>query len=311
MKTVIDGVVPVMLTPFDATGNIDYTGLEALIEWYIANKASALFAVCQSSEMQKLELAERVDIARFVVKQSKNRVPVIASGHVSDTIAEQAQELAAIADSGVDAIVLVTNRLDIGSDGFAVFKKNLMLLLKQLPTDVPLGLYECPAPFRRLLANDEIKLCRDTGRFIVLKDVSCDLDTVKQRIKLVDGTGFNIINANAAIAFKAMQAGSPGFAGVFTNFHPDLYNWLYQNKSSQDLLVKELANFLALSACAESMGYPGLAKLYHQRLGTFASSYSRVNNYNLRERHWAIDDLLDHIHLGTVGFRERISQLSI
>lgn len=30
----IEGIVPVMLTPFDDAGAIDYAGLERLIEWY-------------------------------------------------------------------------------------------------------------------------------------------------------------------------------------------------------------------------------------------------------------------------------------
>ena len=41
-----------MLTPFTADNKIDYLGLKRLIDWYIENGADALFAVCQSSEMQ-------------------------------------------------------------------------------------------------------------------------------------------------------------------------------------------------------------------------------------------------------------------
>jgi len=56
--------------------------------------------------------------------------------------------------------------------------------------------------------------------------VSCDLETVKRRVALTAGTPLAVINANAAIAYDAMRAGSRGFTGVFTNFHPDLYKWL-------------------------------------------------------------------------------------
>lgn len=50
----IQGIIPVMLTPFTDQGEIDYPGLERLIEWYLEKGADALFAVCQSSEMQFL-----------------------------------------------------------------------------------------------------------------------------------------------------------------------------------------------------------------------------------------------------------------
>jgi 4-hydroxy-tetrahydrodipicolinate synthase len=304
----IRGIVPVMLTPFDTDNRVDLGSLERLTEWYLRHGADALFAVCQSSEMQHLSLQERVQLARTVVAQTANRVPVIASGHIAESLEDQITELSAIAKTGIDGLVLVTNRLDPKHRGFDAFNHNLKAILTALPGDLPLGLYECPAPFRRLLSDEELKLCRDTGRFVVLKDVSCDLETIKRRLQLTKSTDFAVINANAAIAHASMRAGSQGFAGVFTNFHPDLYAWLYRNRDLGDLLVDELANFLALAANAEPMGYPVLAKLYHQRLGTFASATSRAITYDVQERHWALEPVLDHIQQGTGAFRERIFQ---
>lgn len=306
MTVSIHGIVPVMLTPFSEDGAVDMVGLARLVDWYLAHGAGALFAVCQSSEMQFLSLSERLEIARAVVRRVNGRVPVIASGHVADDPAEQRHELLAMAETGIDGLVLVTNRLDPENEGSGVFRKTLDWLLERLPDDMPLGLYECPAPYRRLLGEEEFLHCLDSGRFMVLKDVSCDLATVTRRVEMARGSGLSVINANAAIAFDAMRVGSPGFAGVFTNFHPDLYAWLYAHRESADSLVGELATFLALAAMAESHGYPGLAKLYHQRLGTFASTRSRVIDYDLRDRYWAIDAVLAHIEAGTARFRERL-----
>lgn len=304
----IRGIVPVMLTPFHEDGSVDFQSLEKLTNWYLQHQADALFSVCQSSEMLHLSLDERIRIARFVVEQVDGRVPMIASGHVAGSLPEQIEELVSIAQTGIDALVLVTNRLDPEAAGSDAFRSNLNAMLKALPTEMPLGLYECPAPFRRLLSDDEVKLCRDTGRFVVLKDVSCDLATVKRRVELTAGTDFTIINANAAIAFDAMKHGAPGFAGVFTNFHPDLYGWLWRNQRSDDPLVGDLVTFLALAANAESLGYPVLAKLYQQRLGTLSSAMSRAITYDVHERHWAIEVILDHIHAGTEAFRRRTHQ---
>ena len=200
MTLKIDGIVPVMLTPFNDVGQVDYEGLANLTEWYLNNGADALFAVCQSSEMQFLSLQERLKIARFVVSQVGGRVPVLASGHVSDSIEMQHEELTALSQTGIDAIVLVTNRLDPENRGGDAFKENLTNILTLLPPELPLGLYECPAPFRRLLNDDELVFCLESGRFVVLKDVSCDLETIQRRVNLVKGTGLSIVNANAAIA---------------------------------------------------------------------------------------------------------------
>ena len=42
--------MPVMLTPFDNQGAIDWGSLEALIDWYLEKGAEGLFAVCHYSQ---------------------------------------------------------------------------------------------------------------------------------------------------------------------------------------------------------------------------------------------------------------------
>lgn len=303
----IEGIVPVMLTPFNTDNQIDYPGMAQLIEWYLQQGVDALFAVCQSSEMQFLSLQERVELAQFVVKQVAGRVPVIASGHISDAIDQQIEELTAMAATGIDALVLVTNHLNAKNEGSAVFFSTLNTLLDALPAAMPLGLYECPAPYRRLLSDEEFSFCANSGRFVVLKDVSCDLPTVKKRVQLASGTPLNIINANAAIAWPAMQAGSKGFSGVFTNFHPELYHWLYHKGAQQPELAHELSLFLSLSAVTETLGYPKNAKIYHQRLGTFSNEFCRVNKDDVLEKFWGLSALLDQIHQGTTLWNRKIA----
>ncbi|MDR3413669.1 MAG: dihydrodipicolinate synthase family protein [Formivibrio sp.] len=305
----IEGIIPVMITPFTEAGAIDYAGLERLIEWYIANGSDALFAVCQSSEMQFLSIEERAALGKFVVKQAAGRVPVVVSGHISDDPYSQLEELTAAVNTGADGVVLVTNHLDPKNRGSETFKGNLTWLLDRLPKDIPLGLYECPAPYRRMLSDDELRFCIDSERFVLLKDVSCDLETVKRRVAMTAGTPFAILNANAAIAYDAMKAGSRGFNGVFTNFHPDLYKWLYTSGTKHPELAEEVATFLVLAALSEAFGYPVLAKMYHQRIGTFASIKSRTITFDVRERFWALDAILDKVVSGTEAMRAKIAAL--
>ena len=306
-KVRIEGIVPVMITPFDESGSIDFTSVRRLTDWYLAHGADALFAVCQSSEMQFLSLDERVALARAVIDHVDGRVPVIVSGHVGETPEEQLEELQAMAGTGANALVLVSNRLDPHQGGTEAFKNNLDRLLDRLPSELPLGLYECPAPYRRLLSDDELLWVNDTNRFVVLKDVCCDLTTIKRRLNLIGNGPMAIINANAAIAADAIRSGSRGFCGVFANFHPDLYAWMYRNQNTHKDLAAELSVFLALSATAESMGYPALAKAYHRRLGTVDTIKCRVMKDGAFEKIWAVDAILDKIVEGTEFYRKKIA----
>lgn len=309
MHHTASGIIPVMITPFGPGGTVDWAGYERLIEWYIANGSEALFAVCQSSEMRFLSLEERVALSRFTVEKVAGRVPVVSSGHVADRLDDQIAELSAIADTGPDAVILVTNRLAAPDDGAETVRAALDALLSALPKDMPLGLYECPAPYRRLLSDDEIEFCAQSGRFVLLKDVSCDLDVVTRRVALSVGSPLLICNANAAIAYPAMQASGAGFCGVMNNFHPDLYRWLQDHGHEHPALAEELCVFLVLAAQTEPMGYPKLAKFYHKRLGTFDGTSSRAADYDIHERFWALEAVIDRIEQGTELYRARVAAL--
>ena len=177
------GEWPTMLTPF-RDGKVDYPALERLIEWYIDHKVSGLFAVCQSSEMFFLSREERVGVARFVKEHAAGRVPVIASGHTSDAMEDQIDELKAMAETGVDAVILITNRLAKEDESDDVWLQNLQTILAQLPQEVPLGFYECPYPYKRVLSPRVTRWCAESGRFFFLKDTCCDLEQIKEKVDL-------------------------------------------------------------------------------------------------------------------------------
>ncbi len=310
MTKSVSGIIPVMLTPYADDGSLDTGGYQRLTEWYLANGADALFAVCQSSEMHKLTLGERVTLARQTVDIVRGRVPVMASGHISDMREQQSIELKAIANTGIDVLVLVTNRLPATEDADdAAILRELRWVMDQLPPELPLGLYECPMPFRRLLSDDILKFCAESGRFVTLKDVSCDLATVERRAQIVKGSPLAIVNANAAIAWPAMKSGSQGFCGVMSNFHPDLYAWLYHQGKHHPSVAQELSIFLALGGTSETQGYPAIAKRHHQRLGTFQSIVCRNVEGDIFEKYWALDALLDNLVLGADIYRNRVSKL--
>ena len=105
------GVWPEMLTPFDTHREIDWASLEKLIEWYLRAGVNGLFANCQSSEMFFLSDAESLQLVRFVLERVAGRVPVVASGHTTCGLSQQIDQLGKIAETGVDSVILISNRL--------------------------------------------------------------------------------------------------------------------------------------------------------------------------------------------------------
>lgn len=268
------GVWPVMLTPFTSDNQIDYDALGELVDWYIAHGVDGLFAVCQSSEMFCLSLEERIDVAKFVKEKAAGRVPVIASGHVSDSFEDQVQEIKKIAATGIDAFILITNRLASAEESDEIWLENLTKLLEAIPTDIKLGFYECPYPYKRVMTKKMTEYCASTGRFYFLKDTSCDIHNIKEKLSVIKGSQFKLYNANTATLLESLEAGAAGYSGVMANFHPELYDVLCREYKKPGMT--DLSDSLTICALIERQVYPVNAKYYLQLEGLSMNLKTRV-----------------------------------
>ena len=265
------GLWPVMLTPFTHDGEVDYSSLERLIDWYEKKGVDGLFADCQSSEIFFLSLRERTELASFIKKHA--HVPVIASGHISNAFSDQLEELKAIATTGVDALILITNRLVHSGRQQESIMPRVKQIMQEIP-DIPLGFYECPYPFKRLITLDELKECVDSGRFSFMKDTCCDIETIRQRLAVLSGSGFGLYNANTTTCLESVRAGAAGFSGVMLNFHPALYRWMLDHVS--DPKADMVQSFLTVFSEIERQYYPVNAKFYQTEIAkVFSDPYTR------------------------------------
>ncbi|MBB6674726.1 dihydrodipicolinate synthase family protein [Cohnella nanjingensis] len=274
MTEMVDGVWPTMITPFAESGQIDYFALERLMGWYLERGIDGLFAVCQSSEMFFLSLKERVELARFVKEEAQGKIPVVASGHISDALEPQIEEIELIAATGIDAFVLVTNRLAKPEEPDDVWIRHAQLLLDRLP-GIRFGLYECPYPYKRLLSPELLRWCASTGRFYFLKDTSCSLDDIRAKMEVLHGSRLKLFNANSATLLESLKLGAAGFSGIMGNFHPELYVWLARNWKSEPQKAQWVQSFLSTAALLEAQPYPVNAKYHLQREGVPIALVSR------------------------------------
>jgi len=271
------GCWPTMITPFTADNKVDYKAIKAMVEWYVRRGADGIFAVCQSSEMFFLSEREKLDIARAVLEAAAGRIKVIASGHTADDPAKQIEELGAMAESKVDAVVLVSNRFASAAEGEEVFTANAENVFRQLP-DVTFGLYECPYPYRRLLTDEFLVDCARKGRLVFLKDVSCANEILARRAKLVRGTALSLFNANTATLLDSLIAGYDGYNGIMANFHIDIYKWLYLHYAEDPVLARKVSDFLTVAAIVEMRTYPTCAKYHMNATGIPMTLTTRSKN---------------------------------
>ncbi len=277
MNTFPGGVWPVMLTPFTRLNALDEAALAALTDWYIRQGASGLFAVCQSSEMFFLSLAERVRAAEVVVRAAAGRVPVIASGHISDAEQAQIDELRAMSRTGVQALILITNRMAGEDESDGLWRERTRRLMEALPGDLPLGLYECPYPYKRLVSTENLAWAAGTGRFCFMKDTCCDAALIRARTGVLAGSVMKLYNANSTTLLASLRDGAAGYSGVMANFHPALYHWLCGHTGHPD--AARVSDFLSVAALIERQCYPVNAKYHVSALeGLNMTLHSRVRS---------------------------------
>ena len=272
------GVYPTMITPYTKDNKIDFDGVDKIVEFYYKNGCEGIFAVCQSSEMAFLSLDERVALAKRVVDAAKKapyKMNVVASGHDSFDLDQQIEEIKAVYATGVDAFVLVSNKFDINNDGDDTWIKNAEYVLNKIPQDIPLGIYECPKPYKRLLTPRILEWCKSTNRFKFIKDTCCDPTMLKERLVQLKDSGIMLFNANAQTLMLTLEHGGAGYSGIMANFHPDLYVWLCNNFDTQPEKAKTLQAILSMYAFEECMHYPITAKYNMNLEGINMELFSR------------------------------------
>ncbi len=104
-STHLQGVFPILVTPFDEKGWIDEDSLASLIEFNLRAGVHGL-GVAIGSEMFKLTEAERAQVTRRVIETVKGRVPVVINTGAGGTDLAVGYSRGA-ADAGADALMIM------------------------------------------------------------------------------------------------------------------------------------------------------------------------------------------------------------
>ncbi len=269
--------IPVMLTPFKANGEVDYDGLTQLTEYYLKAGAQGLFANCLSSEMYELTEDERLQVVKHVVKVAKGLVPVVATGTFQGSLNKQAEFIKRIYDLDTQAVIIVTGVMATELEDDDIFNQRIFDLLI-LTDNIPVGFYECPAPYKRILSAEQIKLFTDTDRVTYLKDTCLDLTLVKAKIKAGAGHSFGLYDANIVNAVESLKAGAAGLSCIQGNYFPNLVVWLCENYNNdeQSTAVEKVMNFFIENTILMHDVYPASAKYCLQKQGLNISTTVRT-----------------------------------
>jgi len=270
------GSYPAMLTAFQDDGRIDWQGVDRLTDFCIDHGAAGIFACGGSAEVSAMDDGEKGDLAERIVSHAAGRVPMVVAAITSGSIDRQAALVRRMHDAGADVVAISVCQLAREHEDDRQWIARAESLLEKIPAELRLSMYECPWPYHRLLTLETLRWAAGTGRFHFLKDTSCSMATIRERLAVLRGTPLQLLNAHTGTLFASLQAGAAGFCGIGANYLPKLYAWLCENFSSQPEQAAALQDFLASTVPrTESRDYPASAKEYLRRQGLAIGPYSR------------------------------------
>ncbi|SEM63577.1 4-hydroxy-tetrahydrodipicolinate synthase [Chitinophaga rupis] len=296
--------VPVMITPFNLKAQIDLEMVEHLIDFYLAAGVKGFFANCLSSEMYSISEDERLALTSHVVRYVNGRVPVVATGSFGLTIKDKALFTQKIYDTGVDSVIMITGHFANIDEPDSTLLQRFEELFS-LTGNIPLGLYECPAPYKRIITPEILKTLLATNRLIYHKDTSCNVEQVRAKLAVTAGSRLEFYDAHTPNAVASMQMGAAGMSSISGNFYPEILVWLcnHVNDESRQDDVRWIQSELQRVDPLIHVAYPLSAKYFLQQRGIPVRTISRAHALELTPEQ---KQILQQIHNDFKGWCERL-----
>jgi len=220
----LHGIVPPVVTPYTASGDIDTASLRRVVRHLIDGGVHGLFALGSTSECVFLNAPQRAQVVETIVDEAAGRVPVVAG--ILDATTDHCIAHARQARSlGAQGLVLTAPYYTRTSqpetvDHFAYVKDAV---------DLPLIAYDIPVCVHSKLERATVAELVRRQLVVALKDSSGD-DT-NLRLVMLDHAAnarFVVFTGSELMVDTALQAGAHGCVPGLGNVDPAGYVRLYE-----------------------------------------------------------------------------------
>lgn len=230
------GVIPAVLTPFDADGEVDVGALRAYVEWLVAKGVHGLFPCGTNGEGPVMTVAQRIRVMTTVIETAAARVPVVPmTGSISTAetveLSRQARTLGAAGAAVVAPYYFPADDLALEAHFAAV---------AEAVPGFDLYLYDIPGNAKNAISPAlAARLADRFPQIKGVKDSSKSLDKLKQFVAAVPGR--SVIVGTDAMVVEAMAAGAVGVVSAIADCFPEVMVALYDAvRSGQTELAAKL-----------------------------------------------------------------------
>ena len=229
--SVFRGIVPPVLTPFTAAGELDLPSLDRLVDHLLDAGVDGLFALGSSGQVAYLTDAQRAEVVTRIVERAAGRVPVVVgtADLTAPRVIEQGRAAVAAGASGI----VVTAPLYALNDSPEIGRHFRMIAAA---VDCPVLAYDVPV---RVHAKLGLGLLLELGRDGVIagvKDSSGD-DVAFRRLVAANaaaGHPLDLLSGHEVMLDGMFLLGADGGVPGLANVDPAGYVRLWRAAQARD-----------------------------------------------------------------------------
>ncbi|VVE11882.1 4-hydroxy-tetrahydrodipicolinate synthase [Pandoraea fibrosis] len=243
------GVIPAMVTPFDANGHFDEARTRELIEGYLAAGVHGISVAGSQGEFYFLSFEEHVRLIEIAVQTVNGRVPVYAGTGAPST--RQSIALTQAAESiGADLALVITPYFVQPNDDelFGHFRAVAQA------TRLPVMIYNNPPRTAVDVSVGLLKRCMEVENIVGIKDSSGDLTQFAEYMRVGGKSTLGFCGRDTLFLSMLLHGGS-GAISPAANVFPERVLKLYElARAGQWEAARAVHNVLAPLRAAWALG---------------------------------------------------------
>jgi len=202
----IEGILPAMITPMDAKGELNLEVLRNFVDHLINNGVHGIVTTGTTGEFPYLSVDERKKVLENVIAHSKNRPIIACTGHTDLRIV---QELTAHAyDCGAKAVLIpAPYYMKVNEKGILEFFTKI-----KSKTQIDIFYYNIPQLTGNCVSPEFLAKMTKEGIISGLKDTSGDFLFFQKAFKLCksEDKNFTVLIGEGRLTYAALCLGAEG-----------------------------------------------------------------------------------------------------
>ena len=267
--SIFTGAGTAIVTPFKASGEIDFNKFEELIEDQIAGSIDCIVVAGTTGEAATMSDEEQLAAIKFTCDVVKGRVPVVAGTGSNNTahaihLSVEAEKL------GADGLLLVSPYYNKATQNG--LKAHFTAIANSVK--IPSILYNVPSRTgMNITPATIVDLCKNVDNIVAVKEASGNFSAIAQIMNMADGC-VDVYSGNDDQIVPLLALGGKGVISVLSNVAPkethDICELFFKGdiEGSRNLQLKALPLIDALFCEVNPIPVKAALNLMGKNVGT-------------------------------------------